>query len=125
MEVTFSPAFKAHLTSIFMCCICSFHNYSMLFILGIMVEENEDLRENPSAAAHLVHGSHENRFEVVYAAGKLSADEITSVNYKAGDINQLMNQYDISKLNDGWHTDTDGSEFYFIRNPALGLWMAN
>ncbi|MDG2223498.1 MAG: D-mannonate epimerase, partial [Rubripirellula sp.] len=76
------------------------------------------------AAAHLVHGSHENRFEVVYAAGKLSAAEITSVNYTPGDINQLMNQYDVSQLNDGWHTDNDGSEFYFIRNPALGLWMA-
>ncbi|MEE2935872.1 MAG: D-mannonate epimerase [Planctomycetota bacterium] len=89
-----------------------------------LVEQNEDLRANPSAAAHLVHGSHENRFEVVYAAGKLSAAEVASVNYTPGDINQLMNQYDISQLNDGWHTDTDGSEFYFIRNPALGLWMA-
>lgn len=88
-----------------------------------LVANNADLRANPSAAAHLVHGSHENRFEVVYAAGKLSAEEIESVNYRAGDINQLMSQYDISKLNDGWHTDVDGSEFYFIRNPALGLWM--
>ncbi|MGB7326900.1 MAG: D-mannonate epimerase, partial [Rubripirellula sp.] len=85
---------------------------------------NEDLRANPSAAAHLVHGSHENRFEVVYAAGKLSADEIRSVNYSPGDINELMQRYDVTKLNDGFHTDTDGSEFYFIRNPALGLWQA-
>jgi nickel-dependent lactate racemase len=89
-----------------------------------LVEENEDLAANPSAAAHLVHGSHENRFEVVYAAGKLSAAEITSVNYTPGDINELMKRYDVSSLTDGWHRDVDGSEFYFIQNPALGLWQA-
>jgi nickel-dependent lactate racemase len=86
--------------------------------------KHDDLSANPSAAAHLVHGSHENRFQVVYAAGKLSAEEIRSVGYTPGDINALMNRYDVHQLDDGWHTDTDGSEFYFIRNPALGLWRA-
>ncbi len=89
-----------------------------------LVKDNEDLAANPSAAAHLVHGSHENRFEVVYGAGRLTSEEIASVNYTPGDVNQLMNQYDVSKLDDGWHTDVDGSEFYFINNPALGLWRA-
>ena len=89
-----------------------------------LVADNEDLAANPSAAAHLVHGSHENRFEVIYAAGKLSADEIASVNYTPGDINELMQRYDVSKLTDGWHKDIDGTEFYFIQNPALGLWQA-
>ena len=89
-----------------------------------LVADNEDLAANPSAAAHLVHGSHENRFEVIYAAGKLSADEIASVNYTPGDINELINRYDVSKLTDGWHQDVDGTEFYFIQNPALGLWQA-
>lgn len=89
-----------------------------------LVEENEDLAANPSAAAHLVHGSHENRFQVVYAAGKLTADEIASVNYTPGDLDGLMKRYDVNRLNDGWHTDEDGSEFFFIRNPALGLWQA-
>ena len=89
-----------------------------------LVEDNEDLAANPSAAAHLVHGSHENRFEVVYGAGKLSTQEIESVGYTAGDINQLMHRYDVNQLDDGWHTDVDGSEFYFIQNPALGLWQA-
>lgn len=89
-----------------------------------LVEENEDLAGNPSAAAHLVHGSPENRFEVVYAAGKLSADEIRSVGYTPGDLDRLSRRYDVSRLNDGWHRDEDGSEFYFIRNPALGLWQA-
>ena len=90
-----------------------------------LVADNEDLAANPSAAAHLVYGSHENRFEVIWAAGKLSQDEIASVNYTPGNINALMQRYDVGKLDDGWHTDTDGSEFYFIRNPALGLWRAD
>lgn len=89
-----------------------------------LVEDNDDLAANPSAAAHLVHGSHENRFEVVWGAGKLSADEIASVNYTPGDVSELMKRYDVEKLTDGWHTDVDGSEFYFIQNPALGLWQA-
>jgi nickel-dependent lactate racemase len=90
-----------------------------------LVEENKDLADNPSAAAHLVHGSHENRFQVVYAAGELTAEEIASVNYSPGDLDSLMSRYDVKRLADGWHTDVDGSEFYFIRNPALGLWQAN
>ena len=89
-----------------------------------LVAGNEDLAANPSAAAHLVHGSPENRFEVIYGAGKLSADEITSVGYTPGDINELMRRYDVESLHDGWHEDEDGEEFYFIQNPALGLWQA-
>ena len=90
-----------------------------------LVAENPDLAANPSAAAHLVHGSPENRFEVVYAAGKLSAEEIRSVGYTPGNLDELMARYDVASLQDGWHTDADGSEFYFIRNPALGLWQAD
>jgi len=86
--------------------------------------ENEDLAMQPSAAAHLVHGSHENRFEVVYAAGKLTDDEIRSVNYTPGNLNELQQRYDVAKLTDGWHADLDGEEFYFVRNPSLGLWRA-
>ena len=90
-----------------------------------LVAENEELAANPSAAAHMVHGSHENRFEVVFAAGKLTADEIASVNFTPGDVGELMQRYDVDSLNDGWHQDIDGSEFYFIRNPALGLWQSD
>lgn len=89
-----------------------------------LFSENEDLAMQPSAAAHLVHGSHENRFEVVYAAGKLTDQEIRDVNYTPGDLNELQQRYDVGKLTDGWHVDTDGSEFYFVRNPSLGLWRS-
>ena len=89
-----------------------------------LVNDNADLAANPSAAAHMVHGCHEDRFEVVFAAGKLSQDEIESVGFTYGDVDSLLARYDVGALSDGWHTDHDGSEFYFIRNPALGLWQA-
>ena len=89
-----------------------------------LVDKHDDLAANPSAAAHLIHGSPENRFEVVYAAAGLSAREIESVGFESGDIDELMRRYDPGALQDGWHRDSDGSDFYFIRNPSLGLWKA-
>jgi len=89
-----------------------------------MVRENDDLAADPSAAAHLIHGSPENRFEVVYAAGKLTDQEIRSVGYTPGNLDELMKRYQNGQLEDGWHQDIDGTEFYFIQNPALGLWSA-
>lgn len=90
-----------------------------------LVAENEDLAANLSAAAHLVHGSPENRFEVVYAAGHLSDEEIRSVGYTPGNLSELMRRYDVETLQNGFHTDEDGSEFYFIQNPSLGLWQSD
>lgn len=90
-----------------------------------LTRENADLAANPSAAAHLIHGSSENRFEVVYAAGKLTDDEIRQVGYVPGNLPELLKRYDVKNLEDGYHQDTDGSEFYFIQNPALGLWEAD
>ena len=51
-----------------------------------LIKENEDLRSNLSAAAHLIHGSTENRFNVTYCPGSLSRREIESVNFKFADI---------------------------------------
>ena len=30
--------------------------------------------------------------------------------------------YDPKTLTDGWHTGADGKPFFYISNPALGLW---
>lgn len=81
------------------------------------VKDNEDLRQNLVAAAHLIHGSSEGRFNITYAPGYLSRDEVESVGYKWADINLLYKKYDPNKLRDGFNED-----FYYISNPALGLW---
>jgi len=81
------------------------------------------LRNNLSAAAHLIHGSSEGRFEVLYAPGTLTEDEVKSVGYSYGNAAQLTEQYQCQDLDNGWHQDANGEEFYFIRDPGLGLWM--
>ncbi len=86
------------------------------------MEENEDLRENLSAAAHLIHGSPEDRFRVIYCPGHLSREEIESVGYRYGDLAAMSARYPVEQLSDGWQETADGERFYFIRNPALGLW---
>ncbi len=85
------------------------------------VEQNEDLRNNLSAAAHLIHGSSEERFQVTYCPGKLTQEEIESVGYSWGDLAEMSARYPIEELKDGWN-ERNGERFYYISNPALGLW---
>ena len=35
---------------------------------------------------------------------------------------EAAGRYDPSTLTDGWHTLPDGEKFFYISNPALGLW---
>jgi nickel-dependent lactate racemase len=86
------------------------------------VENNIDLKNNLSAAAHLIHGSSENRFSITYCPGTLSKDEIESVNFKYEDLNKMLKKYNPDKLTDGFNVLSDGEEIFYISNPALGLW---
>lgn len=86
------------------------------------VDSNEDLRENLSAAAHLIHGSTEGRFKVTYCPGNLSREEIESVNYSYAELEGMMQRYDPTKLVDGVNIMPDGERIFYISNPALGLW---
>ena len=91
-----------------------------------MVEENEDLRANLGAAAHLIHGSSEDRFSITYCPGKgeknVTRQEIESVGFKYDDIDQVTAKYNPAKLKDGFNTMPDGEEIFYISNPAIGLW---
>jgi len=88
--------------------------------------KDEDLKNNLSAVAHLIHGSSEGRFEVTYCPGKLTREEVEGVGFKYGDLEEMKRIYDYESLKDGWNTriteDGEEEEFYFISNPALGLW---
>ena len=84
--------------------------------------ENNDLRENMGAAAHLIHGSSDGRFTITYAVKKITKEEIASVGFQAADYDELAKQYDPEKLQYGYN-EVDGEEIYFIPNPALGLWI--
>jgi len=84
--------------------------------------DNNDLAENLSAAAHLIHGSAEDRFKITYCPGNLTKEEIESVNYNYEDLPAMQERYDPFILKDGYNILPDGEEVYFISNPALGLW---
>ncbi len=85
-------------------------------------EANAELRENLGASAHLIHGSSEGRFRIIYAPGaEMSRAEIESVGYEWGDLGELLEKYHPESLAEGWNT-IDGEEIYYISNPALGLW---
>ncbi len=84
--------------------------------------ENEDLRENMGAAAHLIHGSSDGRFSITYAVKEISKEEIASVGFQAADYDEMAKKYDPEKLQYGYN-EVDGEEIYFIPNPALGLWI--
>jgi len=112
------------------------------------VSENPDeLGNNLSAAAHLIHGSTEGRFTVTYcpdtAHGGLTREEIEGVGFLYGDFDEHCATYGVVVTKgqdgtsyelprDGWHNQNDKDDgegedgenepFYFISNPALGLW---
>jgi hypothetical protein len=88
------------------------------------LSDNEDLRNNLSAAAHLIHGSSEGRFSITYCTGYLSREEIESVNFRYHDLTDMMKTYNPQKLKDGFNRMTGGEEIFYISNPALGLWTS-
>jgi nickel-dependent lactate racemase len=87
-----------------------------------LVEQTEDLPENLSAAAHLIHGSSEERFTITYCPGKLSRKEIESVGYRYAELEPMLRRYDPKALRDGWNVLPDGEQIFYVSNPALGLW---
>src|ERR1700728_922648 len=85
------------------------------------VKEDPDLAANLSAAAHLIHGSSEERFTIRYCPGHLTQQEIESVHFAYGDLAAYTAKYNPETLEDGWNT-VDGEEIFYISNPGLGLW---
>ena len=87
-----------------------------------LVKQEEELRNNLSVAAHLIHGSSEGRFKITYAPIKLNEKEIRQVNYNYLPFAEAIKQYDPSSLQSGFNTLPNGERIFFISNPALGLW---
>ena len=86
---------------------------------------NADLQENLGASAHLIHGSSEGRFTITYCPGpEMSREEIESVGFRYGSLDEMLARYPLHSLKDGWNTVPDGEEIHYISNPALGLWAS-
>ena len=85
------------------------------------VRKNPDLGSDLSAAAHLIHGSSEGRFTITWCPGHLSKEEVQSVGFEYGDLNEMLKKYDPAKLRHGYNK-VAGEEIFFVANPGLGLW---
>lgn len=88
------------------------------------VENNADLKNNLSAAAHLIHGSTEGRFEVTFATDKLSREEIEGVNHNYLPLDKALARYPISQFDSGFNTLINAERVYYIDNPTTGLWTS-
>jgi len=86
------------------------------------VKQNPNLANNLSAAAHLIHGTTNNRFNVTYCPKEgVTQEEIESVNYNYARYDDMVEHYQVNTLKDGWNT-VNGEEIFYVSNPALGLW---
>jgi nickel-dependent lactate racemase len=87
------------------------------------VKASAELRNNLSAAAHLIHGSSEGRFRITYCPGPhLSQQAVRSVGFEAASLDAMLKRYNPDTLKDGLNRLPDGEEVFYISNPALGLW---
>ena len=81
------------------------------------------LQNNLSVAAHLIHGSSENKFKITYCpkAG-MSKKEIESVGFAYLSYEEALMRFEPDKLVDGYNNINNEGEVFFVSNPALGLW---
>jgi hypothetical protein len=87
-----------------------------------LCETEPELKDNLSAAAHLIHGSTEGRFRVVYATDKLSKEDVENAGFEHMPLAEALRVYKPENLSTGYNVTEDGTEIFFIENPALGLW---
>ena len=85
-----------------------------------------ELAANLGAAAHLVHGSSEGRFRIVWCTDPttgLTREEVESVGYEWRDLRDELDRLGVGgDTTSGRRTDETGGTFQFIANPAMGLW---
>lgn len=87
------------------------------------LRRNKDLQENMGAAAHLIHGSSDGRFQITYAVREISQKEICEVGYQSANYDLMVRRYPPEKLQPGFQITPEGDEIFYVPNPALGLWI--
>lgn len=80
------------------------------------------LQDLTHGTAHLIHGSSEGRFNITYAPGHLTADEIRGVGYEYLDLSAAQKRYHPDRMKYGFNTMPDGETVYYIATPSAGLW---
>ena len=87
------------------------------------VQRGGELAAHLATAAHLIHGSTEGRFRVIYCTTELSADHIRRVGYQWVDPSIVARRYCGGNLRLGFNLDSEGVPFYWVAHPGVGLWQ--
>ncbi len=87
------------------------------------VARHQDLSNNLSAAAHLIHGSTEGRFSVTYCPGGMERTDVENAGFEFASVKEMLGRYNPARLRPGPNVLPGGEEIFFIPNPATGLWM--
>ncbi len=88
------------------------------------VRVHEDLRANLAVAAHLIHGSTEDRFTVTVASDAIGRKAIEGVNFGYLSLAEAQARYGYQGLTEGRQRTAAGEAVYYVSNPAAGLWVA-
>jgi nickel-dependent lactate racemase len=88
------------------------------------VSADNDLGANLAVAAHLIHGSTEGRFNVIFASDAIAAKDIEAVNFDHMSLAKAQSRYDYERLAKAPQAAEVAEDIYYIRNPAAGLWVA-
>lgn len=106
------------------------HGYRGTTATLAAVADDSDLAASLGAAAHMIHGSSEDRFTITYctdpATGGLTREEVEGAGYAWRPLGDELDRLSVHDAATGGHRqDVDGNEFLYISNPALGLWSAH
>jgi hypothetical protein len=80
------------------------------------------LQDFAHGTAHLIHGSSEGRFRIVYAQRGLSREEMEGVHFGHADLDAMLAKYPPERMQPGWNDMPDGERVFFIPTPSAGLW---
>jgi serine protease inhibitor ecotin len=86
------------------------------------IKDHSHLQNNLSAAAHLIHGSSEDRFSITYCTGGLDRNTIEGVGFNYAPVDKMLERYHPESLSEGYNCMPDGEEIYYISSPGSGLW---
>lgn len=94
------------------------------------LDGDPELAASLSAAAHLIHGSSEGRFRIVYCtdpdAGGLTQAEVESVGFEWRSLPEELVRLGVDGTTPtGMRVAPSGDRFAHVANPALGLWTSS
>lgn len=101
------------------------YGYQSSSCIKRLCQQGGPLSHHLSVAAHLLQGTANGEFKITYATKFLSKKEIEGVKYQYMPLCEAINQFKPKNKETGYYRSESGEEYFFIRHPASGLWIAN